>query len=239
MNHHTLRHAWHHQIQRLNQKTPRERAILCAAALALSYALADSVLLNTQFTRFRGATQKQGALLQESKMLQQQEQTLQMLLKSDPNTPLREQKKSIRQQLEIIEQQLGSMKSTLVQPGQIIPLLQELLKSHRSLKITGLRLLPPEPITDSKTTAPTAAVTADAKTTPSAASQPVALLWRHRIELTLAGNYLEILGYLEELEGLPWRFSWPQITIKAQDAAATTATVVIGTYSLNDTLIKL
>jgi MSHA biogenesis protein MshJ len=233
-----LTDTWQRLAQRLNARTPRERVILCCAALVIGYALADQFLLAKQIHQLRDASRQNTLLEQEIKQLQLQEKTLRMLLQADPNTPLLLQQKAYREEIGKLDQRIAAVDSTLIQSGQIIVLLKDLLKSHSKLTITGLRLLPPEALSDSVGNAAPATGKSTPDNSPNA-THPPALLWRHNIEITLRGNYLDILGYVEDLERLPWRFSWSKLNIASQAAGPTSATITLGTYSINQTLIKL
>lgn len=238
MPHHALLDTWQRLTQRLNARTTRERVILCCAVLVIGYALADQFLLAKQIHKLRDASRQNTQLEQEIKQLRLQEETLRILLQSNPNAPWLQQQKAYRQEIGKLDQKIAEIDSTLVQPGQITLLLKDLLKSHSKLAITGLRLLPPEPITDSAGNAARTAAPQSAGRGREAAA-PQALLWRHNIEITLRGNYLDILGYVEDLENLPWRFSWSKLNIASPAAGQTSATITLGTYSINQTLIKL
>jgi MSHA biogenesis protein MshJ len=232
MPHNALLALWQRLAQRINARSTRERVILCCAILVVGYALADQFLLAKQIHQLRDASRQNVQLEQEIKQLRLQEETLHMLLRSDPNAPWLQQQQAYRQEIGKLDQKIAEIDSTLVQPGQITILLKDLLKSHHKLAITGLRLLPPEPISDN------AGRTAAAQST-GRSGDPAALLWRHNIEITLRGNYLDILGYIEDLEDLPWRFSWSKLSVQSQAAGQTVATITLGTYSINQTLIKL
>lgn len=230
---------WQQLAQRLNARTPRERIILCCALLVISYALADQFLLVKQIHLWHDASLQNTQLDQEIKQLQMQQETLRMLLQSDPNAPLLQQQKAYREEIGKLDQRIAAVDSTLVQSGQIIVLLNDLLKSHSKLAITGLRLLPPEPISDSNAAQAVQTASKSATGNSQSASAPAPLLWRHRIEITLHGSYLDILAYAEDLEHLPWRFSWSNLNIQSQSAGQSAATITLGTYSINQTLIKL
>lgn len=235
---HPLRHAWHVFEQRLNERTARERAILCLAAVVLIYTLADATVFGTNYTRLQNANRNTVRLQQEYRQQQQQSQALQLMLQADPNTPFRQRQKQLQEQLEQGEIELGKIESTLIQPQQAVSLLRDIIKAHPGARISGLKLLSPKPIRDPHG-GEAAAVATQATAAGAAPAEAAILLWRHDIEVQLEGGYLDILAYVEALERQPWRFTWPQLKIETTAPGRAKATLVLGSYSRTNTLVKL
>jgi MSHA biogenesis protein MshJ len=61
----------------------------------------------------------------------------------------------------------------------------------------------------------------------------------HSVELTLQGRYLDILTYLQALEGLPWHFYWQSLALDATHYPTTRVTVRLGTVSMSREWIDL
>lgn len=231
-----LRHAWHQLLHRLDQRTQRERAILCFAILVIAYAIADATVLGSGFTRLQAANRSAASLRLETQQKQQQTQALGLMLQADPNAPYRQQQQQLEEQLRAGEERLATIESTLVQPRQALGLLRDIIKAHPGVKISSLKLLPPQAIRDDS--APTSTAASAGPSGEIAATSPV-LLWRHDIELQLDGSYLDILAYVEALERQPWRFTWPQLTIETTTPGRAHATLIVGSYTLTNALVKL
>jgi MSHA biogenesis protein MshJ len=235
---HPLRHAWHVIELRLTERTPRERAILCFAALVMAYALADATVFGSGYSRLHAAGQNETKLKQELIQRQQQTQALQLMVQADPNAPYLQQKKLLEQRLVHGEEQLANIESTLVQPRQAITLLRDIIKAHPGVRIVALKLLPPQPVRDTQAGG-TPAVASQASAGGDAPAEAAILLWRHDVELQLEGSYLDILAYVEALERQPWRYTWPQLKIETAAPGRARAKLTLGSYTLANTLVKL
>jgi len=61
----------------------------------------------------------------------------------------------------------------------------------------------------------------------------------HTVELTLQGHYLDVLTYLQALEGLSWHFYWQSLALDATHYPTTRVTVRLGTVSMSRDWIAL
>jgi hypothetical protein len=71
---------------------------------------------------------------------------------------------------------------------------------------------------------------------PGAEPRPPAF-YRHSMILTVKGNYLDILSYLNRLEKLPWRVFWKQANLIVEDYPTSILTVEIYTISRDEAWI--
>jgi MSHA biogenesis protein MshJ len=81
--------------------------------------------------------------------------------------------------------------SDLVSPAEMLPLLEQLLGRHSGLKLRSLQSL---------------GRTALGPGTP--------ILYRHGVELTVEGRYIDLLDYLKTLEASPQRVLWGSLQLK-------------------------
>ena len=61
----------------------------------------------------------------------------------------------------------------------------------------------------------------------------------HSVDLVLQGRYLDVLAYLQALEGLSWHFYWQSLTLDATHYPTTRVTVRLGTVSMSREWIDL
>ena len=59
------------------------------------------------------------------------------------------------------------------------------------------------------------------------------LIYRHGMELTVSGGYLELLRYLEQLEGLPTQLYWTALDLNAASYPSHRMKIVVYTLSLD------
>jgi MSHA biogenesis protein MshJ len=65
-------------------------------------------------------------------------------------------------------------------------------------------------------------------------------IFKHGVEITVEGNYRDLLRYLTELEKLPWRMYWSQVQLKVEEQPPRTLmTFTVFTLSLEKTWLSL
>jgi MSHA biogenesis protein MshJ len=84
--------------------------------------------------------------------------------------------------------------------------------------------------------APAAALPAAAATP---AAKPQALLYRHGVQVTVRGNYLDMVDYLGTLEAMPSRLFWGSAELKVEQYPDARLTLTVYTLSLDEKWMKL
>jgi len=74
---------------------------------------------------------------------------------------------------------------------------------------------------------------AAAATEAGAAEQLSPVLYRHRLQLEFAGDYLATLAYLKKLENLPRKLVWENLEIETQQYPQARVRLSVYTLSLN------
>ena len=65
------------------------------------------------------------------------------------------------------------------------------------------------------------------------ASPEEAQIYKHGVEITVQGTYLDLLAYLAELERLPWRMYWGNLDLKVDEYPQSTLVLTLYTLSLD------
>jgi MSHA biogenesis protein MshJ len=156
----------------------------------------------------------------------------------NPNAELNSQLAGLRSQTRTADDQFKQLQSSLVPAQEMSQWLAGLLQAQRGLQLTGLKSLPVTSVADllAAKAAPTGAAPAASASTPSANPATTAprdtWLYRHGVEVTLRGNYNDLLAYLNTLEHLPRHVYWGELKINAQDSPAVVMTLTVYTISL-------
>lgn len=141
------------------------------------------------------------------------------LLKSrnaDPDTSNRERLEQINRQLVESGERIAKFQTTMVPPERMQAFLESVLRQNRNLELMALKTLPALPVGALPATRK-ADLSADGdagathKTTPAAPAG----IYQHGIEITLAGSYNDLLGYLNDLEKTPQRVMWNSVSLSA------------------------
>ncbi len=126
----------------------------------------------------------------------------------------------LRKKIQRLQQQLAEGTEGLVSPQQMFELMRSMIDAAPRLKLLQLRRLAIEPLFRPDQASQSAA----AETQPSPAEmaddeslrqQPA--LYRHVMQLRLQGRYADILGWLHQLEQLPWQLIWNRVELTARE----------------------
>lgn len=156
---------------------------------------------------------------------------------ADPDAATREKIASVRAQTEALAVSLRAMQNGLVPPERMAPLVESILRANGRLQLVAMRTLPVEPVMGGAKPDAAAPSTAAAAATPAA--RPAALLYRHGVEVTVRGNYLDMIGYMAALESMPTQLFWGGARLEAETWPASRLTLTLYTLSLDAKWMKL
>jgi MSHA biogenesis protein MshJ len=221
-----VRKLWARVADRIDAASLRERAVIFAAAALLVVAFAETVFLQPEFTGQRrlasDLAQRQGEL----KGLQQEIAKLVQDRDADPDKALRERVSQLRAKVEQAERRVAAEQARFTRPEQMKRVVEELLARNRRIRLVDLKTLQTQSIADAREQ-----VAAAQKPGPVASAERQ--IFRHGIEITVTGGYLDILAYVSELERLPTQLYWSSIEMAVSQYPAVTAKLKIYTLSLD------
>ena len=167
----------------------------------------------------------------ELKTVQQQVQALQERV-ADPDRGARVRRDALQTQIAGIDENLKSMQKSLVPAQRMNALLQDMLSRNPRLGLVDMRTLPLATLVQKR---------ADASDKAGVGSQlsGEGNVYKHGVEITLAGSYADLHDYLARLEKLPWRMFWSRATLAAAEYPRVTLKVTIYTLSLDKAWLQL
>ncbi|WP_229425003.1 hypothetical protein [Massilia sp. Se16.2.3] len=65
------------------------------------------------------------------------------------------------------------------------------------------------------------------------------MLYRHGVEVTVRGNYLDMIGYMAALEAMPTQLFWGRAQLEAETWPDSRLTLTLYTLSLDAKWMKL
>jgi MSHA biogenesis protein MshJ len=162
----------------------------------------------------------------------------------DPDAPARARLNAMQQEMAQLGGQLLALEHGLVPPERMGPLLDGILRANGRLKLVSMRTLPAEPLAGpgpAPVSAPVSAAIAAAPVAPSIAAAPgdVPLLYRHGVEVTVRGNYLDMVDYMSALDAMPTRMFWGRAQLDVEAYPAARLTLTLHTLSLDRQWMKL
>lgn len=217
-----MKQKWRALAARFDALARRERAMVAAVLLLgggfLGYMLLVEPQLMRRASQAKRLAQAKGALA----AIEAQLAATQAQLK-DPDAANRAALQQQRKDMAEIDAKLRGFESSMVTPEKMQVFLESLLSKNRSLELLSLRTLPPttlieraEPKVDAGA-APAGEKKPDAKTDGKAAPTPAAPnIYKHGIEIRIAGSYNDLLKYLTDIERMPQRIIWNRVTLTAE-----------------------
>ena len=181
---------------------------------------------------------KKKRLNQEASQQQVQVQELQARIgtvlgagRIDPDAATRVRMAAMNQKLEQSRAALQSVQQSLVPPEKMARLLEDVLTQNRHLKLVSLKTLPVSGVLEmiSDTVAP--------QTTEKKQAGPV--IFKHGVEITVAGSYAELTQYLETMEKLPWRMIWGKAEMRVEEYPLVTLSITLYTLSMDKTWLSV
>lgn len=152
---------------------------------------------------------------------------------TDPDAGNKAALAETRRQIAAADRNLRQYESKLVPPERVPQLLQAVFSRHRGVQLVSLQTLPPSPLLAPKTESKPAA--ADAKATPPKPAEKGGNIHKHGLEIKMAGNYLDLLAYVAELEQLPQKLLWGHMSLSTKAWPKSELTLTVYTLSLDPT----
>lgn len=180
----------------------REQVLVGVALLGVVAAVIYALWLQPAQTRVTGLRTRIGSQQAELASLKAQVASLQAGVSDATATQARALAAS-REELRKLDERLAGVDSLLVPPQRMVEVLQAVLAQHPGLSIVSLRSLPPQPlIAAGKDEGGGAGKGGEGK---EAGGKETAaeFLYRHGLEIRIAGGYADLLAYVAELERDP------------------------------------
>lgn len=157
---------------------------------------------------------------------------------NDPDAAARARLESVKRESGQLADSLLAMEHGLVPPERMAPLVDAILRANGRLQLVSMRTLPVETISGRAAAAGAAAAPAAAPATVDGARSPD-MLYRHGVEVTVRGNYLDMVNYMSALEAMPTRLFWGKAQLDREEYPASRLTLTLYTLSLDRNWMKL
>jgi MSHA biogenesis protein MshJ len=236
-----MKQRWQKFAARVDALSQRERIMSFAAGAALLYAVAQigviGPLLRKQDLLHIQVVQQQNNIAGINAEITQKLKEAE----ADPDAPVRARLAATREESARLGETLRSMQQGLVPPERVAPLLESILRANGRLKMVSLRTLPVEPLSGLGAGKRSGGALPDAAAEDPAA-KPIPkreLLFRHGVEVTVRGSYLDMVDYMTALEGLPTQLFWGKAQLEVEEYPSVRLTLTLYTLSLDEKWMKL
>lgn len=229
-----MKQAWLTISTKFEALNKRERWMVTCALFALVFFILNTLLLKPILTRQQSISAE---LTTENAQIESLSQELNLISATpaiDPDAQNRQRISALQSQLKSLETDLNGLKTTLVSPEEMPLLLRNLLKKNNALKLISLKTLPATHLIENeskdKEAKDTVVKVADANNPP---------VFKHGVEITIEGRYLDLLEYISDLEKMPWHVLWSKVNLNAENYPDTQLTLTVYTLSLDENWLSI
>ncbi|HZP94362.1 MAG TPA: hypothetical protein VFB20_15995 [Burkholderiales bacterium] len=217
-----MRQLWQKLSDRFARLARRERVIVLGGGVVAIMLVAGSAI-DTSLGRARQLEAKVSLARADAAVARAKTAEFIRQLAQDPDAVTRARIAQVRTEIERIDVQLKGLHGGLVTPARMAGILEDMLTRNRRVQLVGLRTLPVTPLVEAR----------KESRQESGQGETARNVYKHGIELTLQGGYLDLLDYLARLERLPWQMFWAQARLDATDYPRVRITVTVYTLSLD------
>jgi MSHA biogenesis protein MshJ len=215
----------------------RERVIVFFAVLICAVAILNAVLLAPAAARNKTLSSELSVDQTQIQSLRQQLSAYAQQGVIDPDAQNKAHLAELQTRVQELDNKLHGLQSTLVSPDKMPELLRGLLQKNGKLKLVELKTLPVTGMLDTKST--------DAGGQ-AAASQPSGHvvsndfpMFRHGVEITIEGRYLDLLDYVAAVEQLPWHVLWSKAGLTTDNYPRDQLILTVYTLSLDKAWLSI
>lgn len=230
-----LKPYWQLISDRVDALMLRERVMIFAAATVALVALVNLLLLDPVSAKQKQSSQQMK--LQQGKLreIQANIQVLAAAQGIDPDAASKARLAQLKRQIAEMNTRLESTQQSLVPPEKMATVLEDILRRDRQLQLVSLNTLPTTGLKELATPVATA---------PAAQGLPAAKpvqnsIYRHGVEITVQGNYADLLRYLAQLEDLSWQMYWGKVNLAVGDYPTAKLTLTLYTLSLDKAWLSI
>ena len=226
------------KIEALNQ---RERLMVFGAAALLTYTLIHMLLLDSVETskkRLLTEVSTDRALAQE---LQQQVNLYKNKPPIDPDAQNKLRITELQTQVQMLKSAQSQLNVSLISPDKMPELLRDLLSKNGKLKLIALNTLPPQNLVQQS---PQTTDGSTGQTTPNQVAQNLvttqeSTLFKHGVEITVEGRYLDLLEYVTAIENMHWHVLWSRGELAVKSFPNSQLKLTVYTLSLDKTWLSI
>jgi MSHA biogenesis protein MshJ len=198
--------------ERIDNATLRERVLLFGASALVLVFIVNAMLIGPLRTKQRRLVAETAQRQTELRTVQSEVQRLAQSRAADPDAQSRKRAAELRADLTALEASIVEEQRRFTSPQRMREVLEEMLERDKRLRLVDLKTLP---ITDLAGTQ----------------GQAGRSIFRHGVELTLSGSYLDLHAYLAALERMSTQLYWGNAEMSV--SAYPVATLKLTVYTLS------
>lgn len=202
--------------ERIDAATLRERVMIFLACVLVVVFIANAAMLEPLRAQQKRTAAETARIQQELQAIQGQLAVMVQSAAKDPDAANRAKLAALREQLAQLSARVVQEQRRFTPPERMRTVLEELLRRNKGLALLDLKTLP---------------ATAVGAGTPGGAA--AGGVYRHGIEFTVSGNYLQLYEYLRTLEQLPTQLYWARAELSVSEHPVSTLKLTVYTVSFD------
>jgi MSHA biogenesis protein MshJ len=211
---------WRRYAGRLDALSLRERVMVFACVMVAVLALGYTLVIEPELIKQKRLA---AAMLQKHSEMKGFEAQLAQLVggaAQEAHRGERERLARLRGELSALDVRISTEERRFTAPSQMRAVVEGLLARTRGVALVEMKTLAAETI-------------APAGKPGAKPASGARLVYRHGMELTVSGSYLELLGYARELEKLPSQLYWGSLELDAAAYPRVSMKLTLYTLSLD------
>ncbi len=224
-----IKEYWENLRKKVDALSLRERTLIFAAAAFLLVSLINVLFLNPLLAKQKVLSSQLVQQQEKMKDIRARLETFLEAKRNDASSPLRQRMTQLKQQLAEGESYIKGRSDRLVPSDKMADTLEQMLNKNGRLQLVNLQTLPVAPLMGKDTS----------KGNGGDAGQPPAVpgkqVFKHGVQITVRGNYLDMLKYLEALEHLRVQMFWGRAQMDVTHYPVAELTLTVYTLSLDKT----
>jgi len=226
-----MKQHWEKLRDKVDSLALRERTLIFIAAASVLVALVHVLFLNPLLAQQQELVWQAAQQQEKIKEAQAWIEAILQARREDTDSPQRQRINELKQQLIAGNAYLQSSRERLVQPEKMVGLLEKVLRQNKQLQLVSLKTLPVAPLIDDEVPNK---IAASVQPEPVAAKQDLSKqVFKHGVQITVRGSYLDLLQYLTALERLPVQMFWGMAKMEVVQYPTSELTLTIYTLSLD------
>ncbi|MDP3086889.1 MAG: MSHA biogenesis protein MshJ [Methylotenera sp.] len=238
----SLSQFWGAVNSKFDALNKRERWLVFGASTFVAYSLVNALFLSPVLAKKKILSGEVSADQAQIQALQQQITVMNSQEIIDPDAQNKQLIANLQANIQSIDSKLEGMQSSLISPDKIPELLRSLLKKNGKLKLIELKTMPatgllesPQAQNNTTTTSPEFPETA-----PSIINKTIdGIAFKHGVEITVEGRYLDLLDYVSQLENTSWHILWSKAALTTEHPPVSQLKLTVYTLSLDKTWLSI
>lgn len=221
-----MKRIWQRYAGLFDALSLRERVMVFAAAASVLLGLVYVSMLDSENVRHKRLVSSIAQKQAEMRALESQVGKMIAVRGEDPDQAAKLRLAEARAELGRTETGIAAEERKFTAPAQMRGVIESILVRNRAVTLQTLRTLPVTSIAEARAAAGGAAK-------PATSADPDRLIYRHGIELVVSGTYLDLLGYVRELESLPTQLYWGALQLDVDVYPKVVMKLTVYTLSLD------